>query len=38
MLTATQTIHSAALVGVHGVKSLKDFGLFTSGGKINSLK
>ena len=34
----SQQIHSGALVGVQGVKPLKDFGLFTFGGQVNSLK
>ena len=38
MLQAPQRIHSGALVGVHGVKPLKDSDLFTSEGKINCLK
>ena len=38
MLQAPQRIHSGALVGVHGVKLLKDSDLFTSEGKINCLK
>ena len=32
---SSQQIHSETLVGVHRVK---DFGLYTSGGQINSLK
>ena len=30
--------HGGALVEVEGVKPLNSFGLFTSGGQINSLK
>ena len=37
-LQALQQIHSRALMGVHGVKVMKDFGLFTSEGQINSLR
>ena len=32
---SSQQIHSGTLVGVHGIK---DFGLYTSGGQINSLR
>ena len=38
MLEARQQIHSGALVGVYGVRLLKNYGLFTSGGKIKSLE
>ena len=39
MLQAPQQIHGRALVRVHEVlKLLKDFGLFTPEGQINSLK
>ena len=38
MLYTLQQVHNGALVVVHGVKLLKNFGPFTSGGQINSLK
>ena len=38
MLQVPQQVHGGDLVAVHGVKLLKDFGLFTSGGQINSSK
>ena len=41
VLLAPQWVHGEALVGIGeegGVKPLKNFGLFMSGGQINSLK
>ena len=38
MLYTLELDHRRALVGVQGVKLLNVFGLFTSGGQINSLK
>ena len=35
---APQQVHGGALMGALEVKTLKNFGLFTSGGQINSLK
>ena len=37
VLQALQLIHSGALVGFHGVKLMKDPGLFTCEGQLNSL-
>ena len=38
VLQAPQRIYSGALMGVHMVKLMKDFGLFTSEGQINNLR
>ena len=37
VLQALQLIDSGALMGVHGVKLMKDPGLFTCEGQLNSL-
>ena len=37
-LEALPSVHGGAFMGVQGVKALKKFDLFTSGGQINSLK
>ena len=38
MLQALQLVHGRALVGVLGVKSLKNFALIIFGGQIKSLR
>ena len=38
MLQASNRVHGGTLVGAHGSKSSENFGLFTSGGQISSLK
>ena len=38
VLYALQWVHGGSLVGIQGLKPLKNVGLLISGGQINSLK